>query len=80
MEQEEKLYNEMKNLREFTYLGDTVSTGGGDSGVIVRKRLEWLMFRECDELPSGNRFSVKVKWTDYKGCVRSSILYGSVVW
>ena len=51
MEQEEKLCDEVETVREFTYLGDRVSAGGGcESAVTARTRCWSVMFRECGEL------------------------------
>ena len=35
MEQEEKLCDEVPTVRELTYLGDRVSTGGGYEAVVI---------------------------------------------
>ena len=35
VEQEEKLYNEVETVREFTYLGDRVSAGGGCEAAVT---------------------------------------------
>ena len=57
MEQEEKLSDEVETVREFTYLGDRVSAGGGcEAAVTARTRCERFKFRECGELLYGRRF------------------------
>ena len=46
MEQEKKLYDAMEIVREVTYLGDRVSTGGGyEVAVTARTRCGWVKFR-----------------------------------
>ena len=63
MELEEKLCDDMETVQEFTYLGDTVSAGGGcEAAVTARTRCEWGTLRECGELLFGRRFPLKMKW------------------
>ena len=51
MEQEEALCGELETVRDFTYLGDRVSAGGGcEAGVTTRTRCGWATSRECGEL------------------------------
>ena len=51
----------METVREFTYLGDRVSAGGGcEATVTAKTRYGWVMFRECDELQYCRRFPLKV--------------------
>ena len=51
LEQVEKLCDEVKTVRMFTYLGDRFSRGGGCEGALtVRTRCGWVKFRECGEL------------------------------
>ena len=46
MEQEEKLCDEVETVREFTYLGDSVSAGGGCEAVVTSiARCGWVNFR-----------------------------------
>ena len=48
---EEKLCNAVETVREFAYLGDMVSVGGGcEAAVAARIRCGWVKFRECSEL------------------------------
>ena len=43
VEQEEKLCNEERTVREFAYLGDGVSAGGGcEAATTARIRCVWL--------------------------------------
>ena len=45
VEQEEKVCSD---VREFTYLGDSVSTGGGcEAAVTARTRCGWVKFTKC---------------------------------
>ena len=78
VEQEEKLdLKEVETVREFTYLGDRVSAGGGcETAVIVTKRCGWIKLRECVELQYG-RLPLKLKGAAYKSNVRPAILYGN---
>ena len=47
VEQEKKLYDEAGTVREFAYLGDRVSAGGGfEAAVIARTRCGWIRFTE----------------------------------
>lgn len=81
VEQEEKLCDEVESVKEFTYLGDKVSVGGGcEAAVTARARFGWVKFRECGELLCGKRFPLKMKGMVYKSCVRSVMLYGSETW
>ena len=57
----------MDTVREFTYLGDRVSAGGGcEAAVTARTKCGWVMFRECDELLCGSRLPLKLKWVVYR--------------
>ena len=47
VEQEERLFDEVKTVRELTYLGDWMSAGGGcEDAATARTRCGWVMFRE----------------------------------
>ena len=71
----------METVREFTYLGDRVSAGGGcEAAVTARTRCWWVKPRECSELLHGRRYPLKLKGTVYNSYVRPSILYGSEAW
>ena len=62
MEQEEKLCDEVVTVREFTFIGDSVSAGGGfEAAVTARIRYGWVKFRECLELLYGRRFPLMLK-------------------
>ena len=66
MEQEEKLYDEVETVLEFTYLGDRVSAGGGcEVDVTARTRCGCVMFLECGELLCGWRFPLRLKSAVY---------------
>ena len=78
MEQEKKLCDEVETVREFTYLGDRVSAGGGcEAAVTARTRCGWLKLSECCELLHGRRFPLRLKAAVYKNNVRLAILHGS---
>ncbi|XP_006820969.1 uncharacterized protein LOC102810427 [Saccoglossus kowalevskii] len=78
---EEKLCDEFESVKEFTYLGDEVSVGGGcEAAVTARARFAWVKFRECGKLLYGKRFPLEMKGIVYKSCVRSALLYGSETW
>ena len=50
VEQEETLCDEVETVREFTYLGNRVSAGGGcEAAVTARTRCGWAKIRECGE-------------------------------
>ena len=71
----------METEREFTGLGDRVSTGGGcEVAVTVRTRCGFAMFRECGELLSGKRHPVVMKAAVYKRYACPAILCGSEAW
>ena len=71
----------METVREFTYLGDRVSAGGGcGAAVTARTRYEWVEFRECSELLYGWRFPIGQKGALCMSYVRPAILYGSEAW
>ena len=81
MEQEETLCDDVEAVREFTYLGDRMSTGGGcEAAVTARTRCGWVMFWECGELLYSWRFPLRLKGTSYWSYVRTAILYGSETW
>ncbi|XP_002731282.2 uncharacterized protein LOC100366586, partial [Saccoglossus kowalevskii] len=81
VEQEEKLCDEVETVKEFTYLGDKVSVGGGcEAAVTARARFAWVKFREYGELLYGKRFPLEMKGIVYKSCVRPALLYGSETW
>ena len=81
MDQEEKLYDEVETVREFTYLGDRVSASGGCEAVVTaRTRCGWVKFRECSKLLYGRRFPLRRKGSVYESYVRPAILYESEAW
>ena len=80
MEQEEKLCDEVKIGREFTYLVDRVSAGGGcEVAVTARTRCGWVRHKECSELLYG-RFHLKLEGAVNRSYVRPAILHGSEAW
>ena len=79
--EEEKLCDEVETVKEFIYLDDSVSAGGGcEAAVTARTRCGWLKFMECGELLYGWRFPLKLEWVIYVSYVRPAILYGSETW
>ena len=80
MEQEDKLCDEVETV-DFTYLGDTVSAGGGcEAAETTRTRCGWVMFMECNELLYGWRFPLMLKGAVYWSYVRHEAMYGSEAW
>ena len=81
MEQEEKSCDEVETVREFTYLGDMVSAGGGcEVAVTARTTCGWAKCMECSVLLYGWRFPLKQKGAVCKIYVRPAILYESEAW
>ena len=57
MQQNDKLCDEVETVREFTYLGDRVSSGGGCVvAVTARTRCGWVEIDEYGELLCDNGF------------------------
>ena len=80
VEQEEKLCDAVKTLREFTYFGDRENAGGGcEAAVTARTKSGWVKFRECRELLYGRIFPLWLKWAVYGSYVMTAILYESMV-
>ena len=76
MEQEERLCDEVETVREFTYLGDRGSAGGGcEAGVPARTRCGWVKLMVCVELLYGMRFPLRLKWAVYGSFERPVIQY-----
>ena len=76
VKKEENLCNEVETVREFSYLGDRLSTGGGcEAALTARTRCGWAKFKECGELLCGKKFSPKLKRAVYKRYARPAILY-----
>lgn len=76
-----KLNDEVETVNAFNYLGDRINACGGcEAAVTLRMRLGWLKFRECGELLTGRRFTLRMKGRIYQSCVRSCMLYGSETW
>ena len=60
VEQEDKLCDKVETVREFKYLGDSVSVGGEcEAAVTARTRCGWVKSMECDELQYGRMFPLK---------------------
>ena len=77
-DQKVKLHDDVETVTEYSYLGDRINSGGGCvTAVTSRSRLGWVKFRECQDLPCGMKFPLKILAIAYKSCVRSAILHGS---
>ena len=80
VKQEEKLCDEVKTVREFTYLGDRESAGGGcEAAVTARTRCGLVSFRECSGFLYG-KFLLNLNGAVYGSYVSSTMLYGSETW
>ena len=81
MEQEEKLCHEVEIVREFIYLGDRVSAGGGcETAETARTICGLVKLMECGELLYVRRFPLKLKGADYKSYERPKMPYKSEAW
>ena len=59
---EENLFNEMRAVREFAYLGAKVSSGGiCEAAMTARTRCGWVRFMECGKLLIGKKFPVELE-------------------
>jgi len=66
---------------KFCYLGDMLSVDGdADAVVETRIRIGWNKFRQLVPLLTSKGISLTVRGRLYSGCVKSSMLYGSVTW
>ena len=75
------LCDEVETVKGFCYLGESLNASGGcETAVTSRVRKGWMKFRECGELLSERRFSLRMKGIVYLSCVRSAMLYGSETW
>ena len=71
----------MKAVREFTYLGDRVSTVRGcDAAVTARTRCGWVKFNVSGELLHGWRFPLWLRGAVCRSYIRPAMLYGSKAW
>ena len=76
-----KLCDEVKTVREFTYLGDMVSAGGGcEAAVTAKTRCGWFEHTVCGELLHGRIFPLKLKGAIHRSHVRPAILYRGEAW
>ena len=68
-------------VEKFCYLGDTISTRGGEEDSITgRIRSGWSKFRESVPLSESKWLSLASKGRLYQVCVRSVMLYASEKW
>ena len=71
----------METVREFAYIGDRLSAGGGcEAAVTARRGCGLAKFMECGVLPYGRRFHLRLKGVVYWSYVRPATLYGSEAW
>ena len=80
VEQEKKICDEMEIVREFTHLGDRVSTCGACKAVVTDSRCGWDKLSESSELLYGKRFTLCLKGAVYMSYVRPAKQYGSEAW
>ena len=70
--------DEVETVKGFCYLGDRLNASGGcETAVTARVRFGGMKFRECGKLLLGRRFSLKMKGSVHRSCIRSAMLYGS---
>ena len=70
MEQEERLCDKVETVRQFTYLDDRVSAGGGcEAAVMARTMCKLVTLRECANMLYG-RSSLKLKGAAYRSHIR----------
>ena len=81
VDQAGKLCGEVETVKEFTYLGDRVSAGGGCEAVVTaRTRCGCVMFRLFGELLYGRSFPLMLKGAVNGSYVRPVMLYGCETW
>lgn len=72
---------DIERVDRFRYLGDTINSGGGCEIAVTRRcRSGWMKFNELSSVLCGRRFTMTMKGTIYKVCVRAAIVYGSETW
>lgn len=81
IEPREEMEGGVEMVDNFVYLGDCIDAAGGCSRAIVgRVRSGWKKFRELSGVLCGKRWSLKMKGTVYKTCVRTVMIYGGETW
>ena len=66
----EKLYNEVKRVDGFCYLGDRLNASGGCKATVTAKiKIGWERFRKCGKLLLENMFPLRMKDEVYCCCV-----------
>ena len=74
----EAVEEEAETVREFAYLVDRVSAGGGcEAAETARTRCGWVKIRDYGELLYGKRFPLCLKGAVHRSYTRPAILYGS---
>ena len=77
VEQKEKLCDEVETVREFTYLGDWVSAGGGCGAAVIARVIGGLSLRSAVSCCMAGDFYLRLKGAVYGSYVWTVILYGS---
>ena len=73
-DQKERLHADVETVKEFSYLGCRMNSGGGcEAAVTSGTRVGWAKFRECQDLLCKKKFPLKIV---YKSCMISTMLYG----
>ena len=81
LERQWNKFDEVESVKEFTYLCDRLSAGGGCKAFVTAiARCWWVKFRKCSELLYGKRFSLELKGSVYESYIRPTILCGSEAW
>ena len=57
----ERLNDDVETDKGFCYLNALNACGGSEMTVVARTRIEWMRFRECEDVLYGRRFSFKMK-------------------
>ena len=76
----EKSCDEVETVREFIYLADRLSAGGGCEAAVTAKTIcGWAMSRESGKLPHERRLPLKLKWAVHESYVRTVFMHWSEV-
>ena len=78
--EEISFFDQVDFVKSFCYFGDKLNTSSeSEAAVIARIRTGWIKYRECGELLYGRKFSLKMNGRIYQSCIRSAMLYGSIM-
>ena len=73
--------DKMGTVREFAYLGDRSSTGGGcEADMTARTRCGWVKSRKCVKLMYGKKITLRLKRTIFMGYASPGFLCVTEVW